>query len=143
MKESKAKEARNLFKEEFSKLSSTGMSSEIISCLKETFINAESPLLAQGMPVLSTEVDQMAEHTEERYECSFVGEVPKSIVGLEMPNGKDWLPVIKRLAQRMSNERVESTREVYNLLKAEAQIASRSNLKAAPSGSPAKKGRTS
>jgi hypothetical protein len=83
---------------------------------------------------------------EQRYETTFSGEVPSCIVGLEMPrtakyvNG-NWLPIIEGLAQRMAEKRIESTRQIYNLSKAEARIGMYGAE--TTSSSPPKKSRTS
>jgi hypothetical protein len=96
------------------------MSLKAASCLQQEFINVENPLLTEGTPILSTEEDENPVNIEQRYETTFSGEVSSCIVGLEMQG--NWLSIIKGLAQRMAQKHIESTRQIYNLSKAEARI---------------------
>lgn len=126
MGESKAKEARTLFQQELSKLTSIGMTLKAASFSQETQ-NVELAWQTKGSPILSTEEDEDPINLEQRFETTFSGEIPACIVGLEMPitekkwEGK-WLPIIEKIARRMMEQSVESTRQLYNLSKNEAHI---------------------
>ena len=148
MRESKAKQARKLYQEQISKLMSTGMSSEFASRFKETasFNGGSNALLTEAVPVLSVEDEEEGDcEIEQKYETKFVGEVPTCIVGLEYPknkNGVDWLDVMEKLAKRVSSDRIETTNEVYSVLKAESFIGRREANNGTSEGSPPKKNRT-
>ena len=135
MRADQVKEARKLFEEEVSKLTSVGMPLEDAKTLHDKIIPPDDNYLtkAYDKPILSEDDDKNIQNDEKRYELHSKGQLPSNIVGLELPqymmsltssSGESievpaWQRVLTGLAEKLTKRGVESTRDVYNFMKAE------------------------
>lgn len=119
---------RQNFELEFKKLTATGMSAKMASDINEKIDQTHNKSHYHDEPILSTEDDNDEARVDTRYEVKFRGEIPKSIVGLELDeyegrdaygNAEPWERVIEGLARRAAEKGELSTRALHNLAKAE------------------------
>ena len=128
VKESTVLECMEIFHNEASKLILSGASSYIVSKKgnSKSSLHLENSI---GEPVCSIEDDANPESFEKRYEETFKGELPKSIIGLELSNAlelaltneADKIPLWQNFFREISNENmsnnIETTRQLYTRIK--------------------------
>lgn len=128
VKESTVLECMEIFHKEASKLIESGASSYLVF-QKENIATSLHFENSFGEPICSKQDDANPESFEKRYEETFRGELPKSIIGLELSNavepsvenGAEKIPLWQKFLRGISTENmsnnIETTRQLYSRIK--------------------------